>query len=91
MYWFNKTSYSLDVSDRVNAAIIAGHEEDVGKRTSVYVHTAHSLTQSLMINKKRGFTQIPTDKVRLNHHLFLYVGCFDRISNNFFGLFMEGH
>lgn len=53
----------LFVSDRVNAAITAGHEEDVGKRTSVYVHTAHSLTQSLMIHKKRGFKQIPTDKV----------------------------
>ncbi|XP_016305794.1 alpha-N-acetylgalactosaminide alpha-2,6-sialyltransferase 1-like isoform X3 [Sinocyclocheilus anshuiensis] len=55
----------IDSSDyvfRVNAAIIAGHEEDVGKRTSVYVHTAHSLIQSLMVHKKRGFKQIPTDK-----------------------------
>ncbi|XP_016346481.1 alpha-N-acetylgalactosaminide alpha-2,6-sialyltransferase 1-like isoform X5 [Sinocyclocheilus anshuiensis] len=55
----------IDSSDyvfRVNAAIIAGHEEDVGKRTSVYVHTAHSLIQSLMLHKKRGFKQIPTDK-----------------------------
>uniref|UniRef100_A0A8C1Q446 alpha-N-acetylgalactosaminide alpha-2,6-sialyltransferase n=1 Tax=Cyprinus carpio TaxID=7962 RepID=A0A8C1Q446_CYPCA len=47
---------------QVNAAIIAGHDEDVGKRTSVYVHTAHSLIQSLLVNKKRGFKQIPTDK-----------------------------
>ncbi|XP_057214917.1 alpha-N-acetylgalactosaminide alpha-2,6-sialyltransferase 1.2 isoform X2 [Triplophysa rosa] len=47
---------------RMNAAIIAGHEEDVGKRTSVYVHTAHSLISSLILHKKRGFTQIPTDK-----------------------------
>lgn len=47
----------------MNAAIIAGHEEDVGRRTSVYVHTAHSLITSLMLHKKRGFTQIPTDKV----------------------------
>ncbi|XP_058649469.1 alpha-N-acetylgalactosaminide alpha-2,6-sialyltransferase 1.2 isoform X2 [Onychostoma macrolepis] len=55
----------IDSSDyvfRVNAAIIAGHEEDVGKRTSVYVHTAHSLIQSLMVHKKRGFKRIPTDK-----------------------------
>uniref|UniRef100_A0A673J3D2 alpha-N-acetylgalactosaminide alpha-2,6-sialyltransferase n=1 Tax=Sinocyclocheilus rhinocerous TaxID=307959 RepID=A0A673J3D2_9TELE len=55
----------IDSSDyvfRVNAAIIAGHEEDVGKRTSVYVHTAHSLIQSLIVHKKRGFKQIPTDK-----------------------------
>lgn len=47
----------------MNAAIITGHEEDVGKRTSVYVHTAHSLINSLILHKKRGFKQIPTDKV----------------------------
>lgn len=47
----------------MNAAIIAGHEEDVGKRTSVYVHTAHSLISSLISHKKRGFKQIPNDKV----------------------------
>ncbi|XP_056325575.1 alpha-N-acetylgalactosaminide alpha-2,6-sialyltransferase 1.2 [Danio aesculapii] len=61
----SKLGKEIDSSDyvfRVNAAIIAGHEEDVGKRTSVYVHTAHSITQSLMIHKKRGFKQIPTDK-----------------------------
>ncbi|KAK2876503.1 hypothetical protein Q8A67_020599 [Cirrhinus molitorella] len=55
----------IDSSDyvfRVNAAIIEGHEEDVGKRTSVYVHTAHSLIQSLMLLKKRGFKHIPNDK-----------------------------
>ncbi|XP_073683976.1 alpha-N-acetylgalactosaminide alpha-2,6-sialyltransferase 1.2 [Garra rufa] len=55
----------IDSSDyvfRVNAAIIEGHEEDVGKKTSVYVHTAHSLIQSLMLHKKRGFKHIPTDK-----------------------------
>jgi len=60
-----KPLIDLFVSDRVNAAIIAGHEEDVGKRTSVYVHTAHSLIQSLMLHKNRGFKQIPTDKVVL--------------------------
>ncbi|XP_059386223.1 alpha-N-acetylgalactosaminide alpha-2,6-sialyltransferase 1.2 [Carassius carassius] len=61
----SKLGKEIDSSDyvfRVNAAIIAGHEEDVGTRTSVYVHTAHSLIQSLMILKKRGFKQIPTDK-----------------------------
>ncbi len=42
-------------------AIIAGH--DVRKRLSVYVHKAYSLIQSLMVHKKRGFKQIPTDKV----------------------------
>uniref|UniRef100_A0A8C2K7S4 alpha-N-acetylgalactosaminide alpha-2,6-sialyltransferase n=1 Tax=Cyprinus carpio TaxID=7962 RepID=A0A8C2K7S4_CYPCA len=54
---------------QVNAAIIAGHDEDVGKRTSVYVHTAHSLIQSLLVNKKRGFKQIPTDKVSMRSHV----------------------
>lgn len=61
----SKLGKEIDSSDyvfRMNAAIIAGHEEDVGKRTSVYVHTAHSIIQSLMIHKKRGFKQIPTDK-----------------------------
>ncbi|XP_055031237.2 alpha-N-acetylgalactosaminide alpha-2,6-sialyltransferase 1.2 isoform X1 [Misgurnus anguillicaudatus] len=47
---------------RMNGAITAGHEEDVGKRTSVYVHTAHSIITSLMLHKKRGFKQIPTDE-----------------------------
>lgn len=49
-------------SVRMNTAIIAGHEEDVGKRTSVYVHTAHSIISSLILQKKRGFKQIPTDE-----------------------------
>ncbi len=75
-FWVTLSFNHLFDSARVNAAIIAGHEEDVGKRTSVYVHTAHSLIQSLMVHKKRGFKQIPTDKVCLNYHLFLDVGYF---------------
>ncbi len=62
-FWVTLFFNHLFDSARVNAAIISGHEEDVGKRTSVYVHTAHSLIQSLMVHKKRGFKQIPTDKV----------------------------
>ncbi|XP_030631022.1 alpha-N-acetylgalactosaminide alpha-2,6-sialyltransferase 2-like [Chanos chanos] len=53
---------SHDYVFRVNAAITAGHEDDVGTRTSVYVHTAHSIISSLMLHKKRGFTEVPHDQ-----------------------------
>lgn len=66
-------------------AIIAGH--DVRKRLSVYVHKAYLLIQSLMVHKKRGFKQIPTDKVCLNYHLFLDVGYFGWTSDSLFFYF----
>nr|XP_046232547.1 alpha-N-acetylgalactosaminide alpha-2,6-sialyltransferase 1-like isoform X2 [Scatophagus argus] len=47
---------------RMNGAVIKGHEEDVGNRTSVYVHTAHSITRSLHQFKKYGYTSVPTDE-----------------------------
>uniref|UniRef100_UPI0037E93B79 alpha-N-acetylgalactosaminide alpha-2,6-sialyltransferase 1-like n=1 Tax=Semicossyphus pulcher TaxID=241346 RepID=UPI0037E93B79 len=47
---------------RMNGAVIKGHEEDVGNRTSVYVHTAHSITTSKYLFKKYGYTSAPTDK-----------------------------
>ncbi|XP_045550701.1 alpha-N-acetylgalactosaminide alpha-2,6-sialyltransferase 1 isoform X2 [Salmo salar] len=47
---------------RMNGAITKGYEEDVGNRTSVYVHTAHSITQSLFIFKKYGYDSAPHDK-----------------------------
>ncbi|KAM6951560.1 alpha-N-acetylgalactosaminide alpha-2,6-sialyltransferase 1-like [Aplochiton taeniatus] len=47
---------------RMNGAIIKGHEEDVGNRTSVYVHSAHSLTTSLIIFNKYGYKHIPNDE-----------------------------
>ncbi|XP_030630996.1 alpha-N-acetylgalactosaminide alpha-2,6-sialyltransferase 1-like [Chanos chanos] len=53
---------SHDYVFRVNAAITAGHEEDVGNKTSVYVHTSHSIITSLMMHKKRGFRKVPHDE-----------------------------
>ncbi|XP_041670782.1 alpha-N-acetylgalactosaminide alpha-2,6-sialyltransferase 1-like [Cheilinus undulatus] len=47
---------------RMNGAVIKGHEEDVGNRTSVYVHTAHSITTSKYIFKKYGYTAAPSDE-----------------------------
>uniref|UniRef100_A0A4W5L4Y3 alpha-N-acetylgalactosaminide alpha-2,6-sialyltransferase n=1 Tax=Hucho hucho TaxID=62062 RepID=A0A4W5L4Y3_9TELE len=47
---------------RMNGAVTEGYEEDVGNRTSVYVHTAHSITQSLLIFKKYGYNSAPHDK-----------------------------
>uniref|UniRef100_A0A3Q3XQB9 alpha-N-acetylgalactosaminide alpha-2,6-sialyltransferase n=1 Tax=Mola mola TaxID=94237 RepID=A0A3Q3XQB9_MOLML len=46
----SKMGREIDAHDyifRVNGAVIKGHEEDVGSRTSVYVHTSFSITQSL--------------------------------------------
>lgn len=47
---------------RMNGAITKGYEEDVGNRTSVYVHTAHSITMSLYLLKKYGYTAAPHDE-----------------------------
>uniref|UniRef100_UPI003AAAE3F1 alpha-N-acetylgalactosaminide alpha-2,6-sialyltransferase 1-like n=1 Tax=Centroberyx gerrardi TaxID=166262 RepID=UPI003AAAE3F1 len=47
---------------RMNGAVTKGYEEDVGNKTSVYVHTAHSITTSLYIFKRYGFTKIPHDE-----------------------------
>lgn len=47
----------------MNGAVIKGHEDDVGSRTSVYLHTAHSITRSLRTLKKYGYTSVPVDQV----------------------------
>ncbi|KAG7280688.1 hypothetical protein CRUP_023307 [Coryphaenoides rupestris] len=47
---------------RMNGAITRGYEEDVGNRTSVYLHTAYSLTSALLYYKKYGFRSIPQDE-----------------------------
>ncbi|XP_029933335.1 alpha-N-acetylgalactosaminide alpha-2,6-sialyltransferase 1-like [Myripristis murdjan] len=47
---------------RMNGAVITGFEDDVGDRTSVYVHTAHSITASPYFFKKYGFKEIPHDE-----------------------------
>ncbi|XP_019726144.1 alpha-N-acetylgalactosaminide alpha-2,6-sialyltransferase 1-like isoform X3 [Hippocampus comes] len=47
---------------RVNAAITKGYEDDVGEKTSVYVHTAHSLYQSTSHFVKTGQIYAPHDQ-----------------------------
>ncbi|KAM6896974.1 alpha-N-acetylgalactosaminide alpha-2,6-sialyltransferase 1-like [Xenentodon cancila] len=61
----SKMGAEIDAHDyvfRVNGAVIKGYEEDVGNRTSVYVHTSHSITASHMILKKYGYTSAPHDE-----------------------------
>ncbi|KAM9716396.1 alpha-N-acetylgalactosaminide alpha-2,6-sialyltransferase 1.1 [Menidia menidia] len=53
---------SHDYVFRMNGAVVQGYEEDVGNRTSVYVHTAHSITSSPYIFKKYGYTSAPHDE-----------------------------
>ncbi|XP_067226082.1 alpha-N-acetylgalactosaminide alpha-2,6-sialyltransferase 1.1 isoform X2 [Chanodichthys erythropterus] len=53
---------SHDYVFRVNGAVTKGYEEDVGNRTSVYVHTAFSLYSSILSLKKYGFNNIPQDE-----------------------------
>ncbi|XP_058492979.1 alpha-N-acetylgalactosaminide alpha-2,6-sialyltransferase 1-like [Solea solea] len=53
---------SHDYVFRMNGAVIKGYEEDVGNRTSVYVHTAHSITTSLTVFKQYGYTSVPADE-----------------------------
>ncbi|XP_062331126.1 alpha-N-acetylgalactosaminide alpha-2,6-sialyltransferase 1-like [Osmerus eperlanus] len=47
---------------RMNGAVIQGFEEDVGKRTSVYVHTAFSITASPLLFKDFGYKSVPHDE-----------------------------
>lgn len=47
----------------MNGAVIKGYEEDVGNRTSVYVHTEHSITASPYIFGKYGYKSAPHDEV----------------------------
>ncbi|XP_077057232.1 alpha-N-acetylgalactosaminide alpha-2,6-sialyltransferase 1.1 [Siphateles boraxobius] len=53
---------SHDYVFRVNGAITQGYEEDVGNRTSIYVHTAFSLYATLLTLKKEGFHSVPQDE-----------------------------
>ncbi|KAM5272740.1 alpha-N-acetylgalactosaminide alpha-2,6-sialyltransferase 1 [Ctenodactylus gundi] len=50
---------SHDYVFRLSGAVIKGHEQDVGTRTSFYGFTAFSLTQSLLILGSRGFQHAP--------------------------------
>ncbi|XP_073345265.1 alpha-N-acetylgalactosaminide alpha-2,6-sialyltransferase 1-like [Pagrus major] len=61
----SKMGKEIDAHDyvfRMNGAVIKGHEEDVGNRTSVYVHTAHAITRSLSVLRKYGYTSVPNDE-----------------------------
>lgn len=61
----SKKGKEIDAHDyvfRVNGAVIKGFEEDVGNRTSVYVHTAHSITTSEWLCKKYNYTRAPHDE-----------------------------
>uniref|UniRef100_W5LEL7 alpha-N-acetylgalactosaminide alpha-2,6-sialyltransferase n=1 Tax=Astyanax mexicanus TaxID=7994 RepID=W5LEL7_ASTMX len=46
---------------RMNGALIKGYEEDVGKRTSVYVHTSYAILNSFFLLKPYGF-EVPKDE-----------------------------
>ncbi|XP_026172033.1 alpha-N-acetylgalactosaminide alpha-2,6-sialyltransferase 1-like [Mastacembelus armatus] len=53
---------SHDYVFRMNGAVVKGYEEDVGNKTSVYVHTALSITSSLDLFKRHGSTSAPNDE-----------------------------
>ncbi|XP_029954246.1 alpha-N-acetylgalactosaminide alpha-2,6-sialyltransferase 1-like [Salarias fasciatus] len=61
----SKMGAEIDAHDyvfRMNGAITEGYEEDVGKRTSVYVHSAHSIIKSPVLFKEYGYKSAPHDK-----------------------------
>ncbi|XP_008435221.1 alpha-N-acetylgalactosaminide alpha-2,6-sialyltransferase 1-like [Poecilia reticulata] len=61
----SKMGAEIDAHDyvfRMNAAVVEGYEEDVGNRTSVYVHTAHSITASPIFYRKFGYKAAPHDE-----------------------------
>ncbi|MBN3283811.1 SIA7A sialyltransferase, partial [Polyodon spathula] len=53
---------SHDYVFRVNGAVIKGFEDDVGVRTSFYVHTAQTMISALWSYHELGFTDVPMDK-----------------------------
>ncbi|XP_061763718.1 alpha-N-acetylgalactosaminide alpha-2,6-sialyltransferase 1-like isoform X2 [Nerophis ophidion] len=61
----SKMGKEIDAHDfifRMNGAVIKGYESDVGNKTSVYVHTAHTITTSMSILKKYDNEAIPHDE-----------------------------
>ncbi|XP_029954069.1 alpha-N-acetylgalactosaminide alpha-2,6-sialyltransferase 1-like [Salarias fasciatus] len=61
----SKVGKEIDAHDyvfRVNGALTKGFEEDVGNKTSVYVHTAYSLTSSVSMLRSYGYTAAPHDE-----------------------------
>uniref|UniRef100_A0A3B4A2X8 alpha-N-acetylgalactosaminide alpha-2,6-sialyltransferase n=1 Tax=Periophthalmus magnuspinnatus TaxID=409849 RepID=A0A3B4A2X8_9GOBI len=64
--WRSKKGAEIDSHDyvfRVNGAVTKGFEEDVGNRTDVYVHTAHSITQSEIVLWRYHYERAPHDQV----------------------------
>ncbi|XP_049614157.1 alpha-N-acetylgalactosaminide alpha-2,6-sialyltransferase 2 [Syngnathus scovelli] len=47
---------------RMNGAVTEGCEDDVGNKTSVYLHTGHSITAPLYLFKKYGYKSAPHDE-----------------------------
>ncbi|XP_061787937.1 alpha-N-acetylgalactosaminide alpha-2,6-sialyltransferase 1-like isoform X2 [Nerophis lumbriciformis] len=63
----SKLGKEIDAHDyvfRMNGALIEGYEDDVGNKTDVYVHTAHSITMSLYLWKKYGYKSAPHDEAQ---------------------------
>ncbi|XP_037547453.1 alpha-N-acetylgalactosaminide alpha-2,6-sialyltransferase 1 [Nematolebias whitei] len=61
----SKMGAEIDAHDyvfRMNGAVIKGYEEDVGRRTSVYVHTAHSINTSPLVFWEYGYKSAPHDE-----------------------------
>lgn len=53
---------SHDYVFRMNGALTKGYEEDVGNKTSVFVHTAYSLYATLLRFRQFGYDSIPQDE-----------------------------
>ncbi|XP_068162380.1 alpha-N-acetylgalactosaminide alpha-2,6-sialyltransferase 1.1 [Antennarius striatus] len=61
----SKMGKEIDAHDhvfRMNGAVTNGYEEDVGSRTSVYVHTAHSIVTSQRLLQTYGHKTVPNDE-----------------------------
>ncbi|KAF7705621.1 hypothetical protein HF521_020907 [Silurus meridionalis] len=59
---FNNPFGFMEFNYTVNGAVTKGFEEDVGNKTSVYVHTSFSLIQSSLILRNHGFNRAPRDE-----------------------------
>ncbi|XP_074080588.1 alpha-N-acetylgalactosaminide alpha-2,6-sialyltransferase 2 [Macrotis lagotis] len=60
---------SHDFVFRLNGAVIKGHEEDVGTKTSFYGFTVNTMKNSLRAYKNLGFTSVPQHQDL--HYIFI--------------------
>lgn len=61
----SRMGQEIDAHDyvfRMNGAMTKGFEADVGNRTSVYVHSAHSIVSSKYFLKRYGYESAPHDE-----------------------------